>query len=110
MIKHFLRSALSVTLGVVAPLAAVKTDYSHSTDFGRYQTYSWITVKAGYSLKQDRITQAVGSQFSAKGWSKAPSGGQPQARRRTVLQSQNDRGVSRRSAAAGAFPPALSAK
>jgi hypothetical protein len=38
MNKHSLRFALSVTLGGMALLAAVKTDYSHSTDFGRYRT------------------------------------------------------------------------
>jgi hypothetical protein len=75
MNKYFLWTALTAALGGIALVAAVKTDYSHSTDFGRYRTYSWISVKAGDSLWQDRITQAVDSQLAAKGWSKVPSGG-----------------------------------
>jgi hypothetical protein len=56
-------------------LAAVGTDYDHKADFGKYHTYSWIGVSAGNSLWQDRITQAVDSALSAKGWSKVQSGG-----------------------------------
>jgi len=75
MKKHLLPPAVLLILSAAALFAMVKTDYSHSTDFGRYRTYSWISVKAGDSLWQDRITQAVDSQLSAKGWSKVPSGG-----------------------------------
>ena len=55
--------------------AEVHTDYDHKADFTRYHTYSWIGVKAGDSLWQDRIMGAVDSQFAAKGWTKVASGG-----------------------------------
>ena len=55
--------------------AAVHTDYDHKADFGRYHTYSWIGVRAGNSLWQDRIAGAVDSQLAAKGWTRVASGG-----------------------------------
>jgi hypothetical protein len=55
--------------------ASVATDYDHHADFSRYHTYSWIGVKAGDSLWQDRITAAVDGQLAAKGWTKVASGG-----------------------------------
>src|ERR1700722_1707787 len=55
--------------------AAVHTDYDHKADFGKYHTYSWIAVNAGNPLWQDRITSAVDSALSAKGWTKVASGG-----------------------------------
>ncbi len=73
MTKYLLPSA--VFIGAVVVLAAVKTDYDHSADFGKYRTYSWVNVKAGNELWVDRIERAVDSQLSAKGWSKVPSGG-----------------------------------
>ncbi len=66
-----------VVLGVaVVALAAVHTDYDHHADFSRYRTYSWIGVKAGNTLWQQRILAAVDSQLAAKGWTRVPSGGQ----------------------------------
>jgi len=56
-------------------VADVKTDYSHSTDFRAYRTYSWLKVEAANSLWEDRIRQAVDSQLSAKGLSPQPNGG-----------------------------------
>jgi Domain of unknown function (DUF4136) len=55
--------------------AAVTTDFDHHADFAKYHTYSWLGVKAGTSIWQDRITGAVDSQLAAKGWSKVASGG-----------------------------------
>jgi hypothetical protein len=55
--------------------AAVRTDYDHKADFSKYHTYSWIGVKSGNPLWQDRITSAVDSALSAKGWTKVASGG-----------------------------------
>jgi hypothetical protein len=55
--------------------AATHTDYDHKADFSKYHSYSWIGVSAGNSIWQDRITQAVDSALSAKGWSKVQSGG-----------------------------------
>jgi uncharacterized protein DUF4136 len=59
----------------IAMAATLSTDYDHKADFGRYHTYSWMGVKAGNSLWQDRITQAVDGQLAAKGWTKVASGG-----------------------------------
>ena len=67
-----------LALGAAAALtlfAAVSTDYDHHADFARYHTYSWIGVKAGNGLWQQRIQDAVDQQLAAKGWSKVPSGG-----------------------------------
>jgi hypothetical protein len=55
--------------------ADVSTDYDHHADFGRYHTYSWMDVRAGNSIWQDRIRSAVDSQLAAKGWNKVDSGG-----------------------------------
>jgi hypothetical protein len=56
--------------------ADVKTDYDHSTDFGRYHTYSWIKAEASDSLWADRIQKDIDGELSAKGWSRVPSGGE----------------------------------
>jgi len=56
--------------------ASVRTDYDHKADFSKYHTYSWIGVKAGNPLWQDRIERAVDSALAAKGWTKVPSGGE----------------------------------
>lgn len=55
--------------------AAVYTDFDHKADFSRLHTYSWIGVRAGNSIWQDRITSAVDAALSAKGWTKVESGG-----------------------------------
>lgn len=55
--------------------AAVRTDYDHKADFSRYHTYSWIGVKAGNSLWQDRIMNAVDNAMMARGLQKVASGG-----------------------------------
>ncbi|HEX3877030.1 MAG TPA: DUF4136 domain-containing protein [Bryobacteraceae bacterium] len=55
--------------------ADVSTDYDHHADFSKYHTYSWIGVKAGNSLWQDRIMAAVDSQLAAKGWTKSQGSG-----------------------------------
>ncbi len=66
--------AIALAMAVLA-FASVKTDYSHSTDFGKYRTYSWISSNAGNSLWVDRITAAVDAQLAAKGLTKVASGG-----------------------------------
>ncbi len=55
--------------------AKVMTDYSHSTDFSRYKTYSWLKVEAGNPLWPDRIRVAVDSQLAARGMTQVPDGG-----------------------------------
>jgi hypothetical protein len=62
-----------MTLFAVA--ADVSTDYDHHANFSHYHTYSWIGVRAGNSLWQDRIQQAVDAQLQAKGWQRVESGG-----------------------------------
>jgi hypothetical protein len=70
------RLLLPAVLGAVCvAFAAVQTDYDHKADFSRYHTYSWIGVRAGNSLWQDRIMGAVDSQLAAKGLTKVASGG-----------------------------------
>lgn len=65
LLKTFLPVA-AITACVA--FAAVSTDFDHSIDFGRYHTYSWIGVRAGNSLWQDRIMNAVNAQLAARGW------------------------------------------
>jgi Domain of unknown function (DUF4136) len=55
--------------------AAVHTDFDHKADFSKYHTYSWIAVRAGSSIWQDRITRSVDEALAAKGWNKVESGG-----------------------------------
>jgi len=59
----------------VALFADVKTDYSHSVNFGQYRTYSWIKVQAGNELWQERIKTDVDEALQARGWQQTPSGG-----------------------------------
>lgn len=73
-ISRFLVPAAIAAACVVA-FAAVHTDYDHHADFGRYHSYSWIGVRAGNSLWQDRIQSAIDSQLAAKGWTRVGSGG-----------------------------------
>jgi hypothetical protein len=61
--------------GCLVLAAKVTSDYSHSTDFSQYKTYSWLKVDASNSLWADRIRKAVDSQLKAKGLSETPSGG-----------------------------------
>jgi len=71
-------SRLLVPAAIAACLAFaadISTDYDHHADFGRYHSYSWIGVRAGNSLWQGRIMQAVDSALAAKGWTKRESGG-----------------------------------
>jgi hypothetical protein len=75
MKKQLFASAGLCALSAAVLLASVKTDFSRSADFDHYHTYSWIGVKAGNQLLQDRIMRAVDSQLSAKGWSKVATGG-----------------------------------
>lgn len=74
--KHRLAMA-SAVLATAAGLlfATVHTDYDKKADFGKYHTYSWIGVKAGDQLWQNRITSAVDNALQSKGWQKVQSGG-----------------------------------
>jgi hypothetical protein len=66
---------IAAVFACIAWAASVSTDYDHHADFGRYHTYYWIGVKAGDSLWQDRIMNAVDSQLAAKGWTKSQGSG-----------------------------------
>jgi hypothetical protein len=65
----------ATALACVAWAASVSTDFDHHADFGRFHTYSWLGVRAGNSIWQDRISSAVDQQLAAKGWTKVASGG-----------------------------------
>jgi hypothetical protein len=74
--KHPIATSIALLLTSACLLfAEVRTDFDKKADFSRYHTYSWIGVNAGNSIWQERITQAVDSALSAKGWSKVQSGG-----------------------------------
>ncbi|MBZ5604393.1 MAG: DUF4136 domain-containing protein [Acidobacteriia bacterium] len=76
MKKQFAAMLVAALLGICAVLFAdVKTDYSHSTDFMKYKTYSWVKLQAGNGLWQDRIRKNVDAALQAKGWQVSPSGG-----------------------------------
>ncbi len=66
---------LAAVCSMVVAFADVKTDYSHKADFSKLHTYSWIKVQTDNPLWTDRITRAIDSELSAKGWTKVPSGG-----------------------------------
>jgi hypothetical protein len=75
--RNFLTRVLPVVAicVFVAWAVDVKTDYDHKVDFSKYQTYSWLGVKASNSLWEDRIRSAVDSALTGKGWTKKDSGG-----------------------------------
>ncbi len=75
MKRQALQLMVPMLAGVCLLLAGVKTDFSHSADFGQYRTYSWIGAKASNDLWADRITRDVDAQLAAKGWTKVESGG-----------------------------------
>jgi hypothetical protein len=55
--------------------ADVSAQYDHKTDFGKYHTYSWISVNAQDAAWQDLIANAIDGQLAARGWQKVASGG-----------------------------------
>jgi hypothetical protein len=73
--KRHLWKFLLLLASACVVFATIKTDYSHSVDFGHYKTYSWIKVSVQDPLWEDRITRAIDSQLSAKGWTRVPDGG-----------------------------------
>ena len=65
---------VAAAFACIAWAASLSTDYDHKVDFERFHTYSWLGVKAGNSLWQDRISAAVDGQLATKGWKKTESG------------------------------------
>jgi Domain of unknown function (DUF4136) len=73
---RFSRLLIPVAIAACVAFAAdISTDYDHHADFSRYHTYSWIGVRAGNSLWQERIMQAVDNALMSRGWTKRESGG-----------------------------------
>ena len=72
---YLVSAVLIASLAVISRAADISADYDHKEDFARYHTYSWIGVKAGNSLWQERIMAAVDSNLASKGWTKVPSNG-----------------------------------
>jgi hypothetical protein len=76
MQRRFPFIMLAMLAGALMLFAAdVSTDYDHHADFARYHPSSWLGVRAGNSLWQDRIQAAVDSALAAHGWQRVPSGG-----------------------------------
>jgi len=76
MKKQFVPMAVVALLAACVMLFAdVKTDFNHSTDFGKFKTYSWIKVQAANGLWQERIQRDVDTALQDKGWRKSESGG-----------------------------------
>jgi len=68
--------ALIVATGLLTTAwASVTTDYDHHVNFSNYKTYSWGQLETGNSLWDQRVKNAIDSQFAAKGWTQVPSGG-----------------------------------
>jgi hypothetical protein len=79
MKKQFAPIMLVAFFGICAFLFAdVKTDYSHSIDFGKYHTYSWIKVQASDDLWRDRIQRDIDGALQEKGWQRSDAGGDAQ--------------------------------
>src|ERR1017187_8481485 len=66
---------LGVVVSVTCLFAKGIADYDHSVSFGKYRTYSWIGVNVQEPLWNDRVTKAIDTQLTAKGWRKVDSGG-----------------------------------
>lgn len=76
MTTRFFRFAPGVLVATAAIAFApdISVDYDHNVDFARLHTYSWIGVRAGTSIWQDRITRAVDADLAGKGWQRVESG------------------------------------
>jgi hypothetical protein len=73
--KQYFGKLFLVLIAAGVALATVTTDYSRSADFSHYKTYSWIKISVEDPLWEDRISAAVDSQLTAKGWTKVPVDG-----------------------------------
>lgn len=66
---------LAVVASVMCLFAKTIADYDHSVNFGKYHTYSWISVNVQEPLWNDRVTKAIDAQLAAKGWRKVDANG-----------------------------------
>jgi hypothetical protein len=71
----YLLPAGTLALLVGIAMASVSVDYDHSANFTRYHTYSWLGIRAGDSLWEKRIKEAVDRQLVFRGWNQVPAGG-----------------------------------
>ena len=72
MKKQFLPILVAGALGLCMMLFAdVKTDYSHTVDFGKFRSYSWIKVQTENPLWQDRVKSSIDMTLQEKGWQQA---------------------------------------
>jgi hypothetical protein len=72
-----LRWAPAVLITAAAAIAFapdVSVDYDHNVDFARLHTYSWLGVRAGTSIWQDRITHAVDTELKSRGLERVENG------------------------------------
>lgn len=69
MITRSLRFVPAILMAAAAVAFApdISVDHDHNVDFARLHTYSWMGVRAGTSIWQDRITRAVDADLAAKG-------------------------------------------
>lgn len=54
---------------------SVRTDYDHTVNFSKYNTYSWGKVQTSNPFFVNRIQQAVDKELQAKGWQLNATGG-----------------------------------
>ncbi len=66
---------LVAVLFISTAWATVITDYDRQANFSNYKTYSWGRVDTANALWDQRVKNAIGSQFAAKGWKQVESGG-----------------------------------
>ena len=52
----------------------IQNDFDHQADFSQYKSFSWLAIKAGDSLWDTRIENAVNAQLVAKGLTQADNG------------------------------------
>ena len=65
----------ALLLLAAAAWSAISTDYDHNANFASYKTYSWGKIDAADSIWEERIKDAISSQFAAKGWTAVSSSG-----------------------------------
>jgi len=66
---------LAMAISVTCLFAKTIVDYDHAVNFGKYHTYSVISVKVEDSLWNDTVAKDIDTQLAAKGWTKVASGG-----------------------------------
>jgi hypothetical protein len=77
--KRYMRAILIAVVLMGSSMAAfagsVRTDYDHTVNFSKYNTYSWGKVQTSNPFFVNRIQQAVDKELQAKGWQLNATGG-----------------------------------